>query len=153
MLLAKKKKFRDEWGNQTKLGKIFGFSAIKVGKILVEHNLKMPNTKEATQKALNEGYAKFTPLKDGTSHYMWNIKKVQELISQQYKPLDQVDYWVNEVKKVLQDADELFKKGEDKQACLLCDFAYDEVPKSIVADVTLRIENDNYSERKQFFDM
>lgn len=135
-----KKKFREEWGNQTQLGKNFGISAIKVGKILAEHNLRDSTSKVATKKALDEGYAKFTPLKDGTPHYMWNIKKIQALLSQKYEPLDQVDYWVNEVKKILQEADHLFEKGEDKYACILCDFAYDEVPKSIRLEVKQKIE-------------
>jgi len=93
----KKKKFWEIWSSQTELGKKFGISAIEVGKILIPYGLKDPNTKEATQKALDDGYAKFTPLQDGTPHYMWNIEKVQSLLLEKHQPLSQVDYWTDEV--------------------------------------------------------
>jgi len=73
--MSKEKKFNQIWSNQTNLGKKFGLSAIAVGKILVKEGLKDQKTKSATEKALNEGYAKSTPLKDGTPYFMWNIEK------------------------------------------------------------------------------
>ena len=73
--MSKEKKFNQIWSNQTDLGKRFGLSAIAVGKLLVEEGLKDQKTKLATEKALNEGYAKSTPLKDGTPYFMWNIEK------------------------------------------------------------------------------
>ena len=68
--MSKEKKFDQIWSNQTDLGKRFGLSAIAVGKLLVEEGLKDQKTKLATEKALNEGYAKSTPLKDGTPYFM-----------------------------------------------------------------------------------
>jgi hypothetical protein len=43
--------------------------------LLVKESLKDQKTKSATEKALNEGYVKLTPLKDGTPYFMWNIEK------------------------------------------------------------------------------
>ena len=68
--MSKEKKFDQIWSNQTDLGKRFGLSAIAVGKLLVEEGLKDQKTKSATKKAQNEGYAKSTPLKDGTPYFM-----------------------------------------------------------------------------------
>lgn len=134
------KKFRDMWTNQTELGKRFGISAIKVGKILIQHGLKDPNTKDATKKALEEQYAQFTPLKDGTHHYLWNIQKLQTLLGETQVPLDEVAYWVNEVKRILKEADRLAEEGQDKLAYLAYDFVYDEVPKHIRKKVRCIVE-------------
>ena len=142
-MARKKKKFREIWSSQTELGKKFGISAIEVGKILIQHGLKDPNTKKATQKALDDGYAQFTPLRDGTPHYMWNIEKVQGLLLEKHQALGQVDYWANEVKRILHEADCLSEKGEDKLAYLMYDSAYDDVPKNIVADVRRKVEASN----------
>jgi hypothetical protein len=61
-----KKKFNRTWVNQTSLGNMFGLSAIKIGKILIELGLKDAQKGHATEKALSKGYALATPLKDGT---------------------------------------------------------------------------------------
>ena len=128
--MSKKKKFRDVWGSQTDIGKRFGISAIKVGKILVQHDLKDQETKHATPKALNEGYAKSTPLKNGTPHYMWNLQKVSKILRKQYTPLSQVEYWINEVKVALYKANQSLEIAEDKLAYLMYDAIYEEVPKN-----------------------
>jgi hypothetical protein len=71
--MARARKFGDQWKNQTELGKRFGLSSIAVGKILSEHGLK--EGKQATKKAIDEKYAIFTPLQDGTPFYLWNVTK------------------------------------------------------------------------------
>jgi len=85
--MSKEKKFTQMWSNQTNLGKKFGLSAIAVGKLLVGEGLKDPTTKLATKKALEEGYAKSTPLKDGTPYFMWSINKIRPLIEKDHQPL------------------------------------------------------------------
>jgi hypothetical protein len=140
--VARKKKFREIWSNQTELGKKFDISAIEVGKILIQYGLKDPNTKEATKKALDDGYAKSAPLKAGTPYYMWNIEKVEGVLSQKHQTLNQVDYWANQVKIILQEADLLSEKG-NKLADYMYDSAYEEVPKDIVADVRHKVEASN----------
>ena len=97
--MEKKKKFNQIWSNQTNLGKKFRLSAIAIGKLLIDNGLKDQKTKMATTKAIDEGYAKDTPLKDGTPYFMWNIEKVRPLIEKDHKPLSKVDYWVNEVQR------------------------------------------------------
>jgi len=47
--MPKKKKFTQIWSNQTDLGKKFGISAVAVGKILIQHELKDPQTKQANR--------------------------------------------------------------------------------------------------------
>lgn len=140
------------WSNQTELGKRFGISAIEVGKILIEHNLKDPKTKQATSKALSEGYANATPLKDGTHHYLWNIQKIQSILSEKYHRLSPVDYWVNEIKRIFQEADRLSEEGQDKLACLTYDLAYDEVPKDIRKEVQKKVEESLKQMGKSDFD-
>ena len=126
-----KKKFNQLWSNQTELGKKFGISAVAVGKILIQHGLKDLQTKQATEKAVSSGYTKVTPLKDGTPHSMWNIQKIKSLIAQQHSQLDEVDYWVQEVKKILVDAQKESDAGNDKIGYMMADFAFDDVPKHI----------------------
>ena len=59
---------------------MFGMTAIEVGRILIAHGLKDEKTKEATKEALSNGYARFTPLKDGTPFFMWDKEKVTEIV-------------------------------------------------------------------------
>lgn len=76
-----KQKFGDIWANLTNLGKQYGFSAIKMGKKLKELGLRNQEGKP-TEKALSEGFAKSTPLKDGTPFYMWHKRKITELMKE-----------------------------------------------------------------------
>jgi basic membrane lipoprotein Med (substrate-binding protein (PBP1-ABC) superfamily) len=94
----------------------------------------------ATKKALDEGYAKSTPLKDGTPYFMWNIDKVRGLISKDHQPLSKVDYWVNEVQKMLKQAEKMCSEGNDKLGFMLADSVYDEVPKDIRQEVRAKVE-------------
>lgn len=136
------KKFNAIWSNQTNLGKSFGLSAIEIGKILKEHGLKDLETGKATQKALDYGYAKQTPLKNGTMFFMWHIQKVKQLISDTHEVLSKIDYWTNQVKEIFKEAERLLNKGEDKMAYIMSDFAYDNVPKKFLQKVKTNIEKD-----------
>ncbi len=140
--MSKEKKFTQMWSNQTNLGKKFGLSAIAIGKLFVEEGLKDSKTKLATEKAINEGYAKSTPLKDGTPYFMWNIEKVRSLIEKDHKPLSKVEYWVNEVREVVKEAEKLAAEGQDKIAYMMYDSAYDDVPQNIREEVRAIIEKD-----------
>ena len=134
----KKRKFRDDWANQTALGKKYGISAIVVGKLLVAAELKDAKTKLATSKALNENYAQSTPLKDGTPHFMWNIEKVRTLITKDHSELTPVEYWANHVRQILEVADQIWNEG-GKFANLVADSAYDDVPVDLKDEVRKRI--------------
>ncbi|MGK7874603.1 MAG: hypothetical protein AB4426_15245 [Xenococcaceae cyanobacterium] len=79
--MAKKKRFRDIWVNQTTLGRQFNMSAIAMGKKLKELGLREPDGKP-TQRAIDEEFCRSTPLKDGKSFYMWHKTKVTELLKQ-----------------------------------------------------------------------
>jgi hypothetical protein len=134
------KKFNQVWVNQTELGKEFGLSALDLGKILIEQELKDPKSGRATQKAIEGGYAKSTPLKNGTPFFMWHFHKTKGLISKTIVPLSEVDYWVNEVKKSLSEATRLLKEGQDKLAYLIADHAYEEVPQKVRAEVKTKVD-------------
>lgn len=136
----KPKKFGQIWSNQTEIGKKFGISAIAVGKLLMEVGLKDHTTKSASQKALDEGYAKSTPLKDGTPYFMWNIDKVRSLIAKDHQPLSKVNYWVKEVEKMLKQAEKMCNEGNDKIGFMLADSVYDDVPKDIKQEVMAKVE-------------
>ena len=73
--------FRKTWCNQGTLGKKFGLTAIEVGKKLIAFGLKDRKTGLATSRAVSEGYAKSTPLRNGTPFYMWSRNKVTKLLS------------------------------------------------------------------------
>ncbi|OEU43672.1 hypothetical protein BGV40_02860 [Methanosarcina sp. Ant1] len=140
--MEKKKKFNQIWSNQTNLGKKFGLSAIAIGKLLIEEGLKDQKTRSATKKAIDEGYAKDTPLKDGTPYFMWNIEKVRPLIAKDHKKLSKVEFWVSEVKETVREAEKLDREGLDKVAYMIYDSAYDNVPKDIKEEVRSIIEKD-----------
>ena len=92
-----RKKLNQEWVGQNNLGKRFGISGIAVGKILINAGLKDAVTKEATEKALNEGFAKTTPKHIGTQYFLWNTEKVCALIENEHLPLVNIDYWLEEI--------------------------------------------------------
>jgi hypothetical protein len=79
MAKKRRQKFSDLWSNLTNLGKQYGFSAIKMGKTLKDLGLR-DEKGSPTEKALSEGLAKSTPLKDGTPFYMWHKGKVSALM-------------------------------------------------------------------------
>lgn len=132
--------FSQTWSNQTDLGKKFGLSAIAVGKLLVEAGLKDKTPKLATQKALDDGYAKSTPLKDGTPYFMWSIDKVRALLAKDHQPLSKVDYWVREVEEMLKQAEKMCDEGDDKLGYMLAESVYDEVPRDIRQEVKAKVE-------------
>jgi hypothetical protein len=67
---------------------------------------------------LVEGYAKSIPLKDGTPYFTWNIEKIRPLIAKDHQPLSTVEYWVNEVRSILKDAEALLITGMIKLVLL-----------------------------------
>lgn len=138
-----KKKFNQEWCNQTELGKKFGISAIEVGKLLAKYGLRDLSTKSATEKAINDEYAKFTPLKDGTQFYMWNIRKCKKLISQEHEELSKIDLYANEIRTMIKEAERLDSIGQDKMAYFIWDGLYDDIPKEFREAVKAKIENEN----------
>jgi len=75
-------RFRDIWVNQTELGRHFGLSAVAVGKKLIEAGLRTKQ-KEPTELAKTEGYCRFSPMKDGTSFYLWHKEKVAAVFRQE----------------------------------------------------------------------
>jgi hypothetical protein len=99
--MGKTNKFTNTWKSATDLGKQFGLSAIAVNKILAEHNLRDPFSKSPTEVALNQEYAIATPLKDGTMHYMWNIKKVIDIISKNNKQISPSEIALEEFTKTI----------------------------------------------------
>ena len=104
----KKTKFSDIWVNQTTLGKQFGISALAMGKKLKELGLRSNETGTPTQEAIENGFCKSTPLKDGTPFFMWNKAKVAELMQvqgdeklddQEIKSRELADDWMRVYKR------------------------------------------------------
>jgi hypothetical protein len=147
--MEKKKKFNQVWSNQTNLGKRYGLSAIAVGKILTTKGLRDPTTKQPTDDALIRGYAKATPLKDGTPYFMWNVAKVRPLIEQSNQSVNKeqksnnVEWWVKKVIKNIDEAERVYQDdsnpANDKLGRLMYDMAYDGVPKKILAAVESQV--------------
>jgi hypothetical protein len=136
----KHKKFSDVWTGQGKLGSKYGISAIAVGKILEEYELKDSINKHPTQRAIDEGYAKSTPLKDGTPYFMWNYNKVHPLIQAKHQPLSRIQIWVNKGRKTIKEANKMIEAGDDKLGFLMLDCFMDEVPKDIRQQVQQLVE-------------
>lgn len=136
----KPKKFRDIWANQTTIGKRFGLSAVAVGQVLKDAGLKDPVTGDATPRALAEGFAVATPLKDGTAFFLWHAEKVGALIGARHEPLSKVAYWVREIEADLKRINAAWDAGDDKAASLGLDLLYDGVPEDIKAEVEAEID-------------
>ena len=90
-----KKKFKDIWARQSDFREDYGISAIAVGKLLIKAGLKDADTLQPTEKALEEGHATPTPLKDGTPFFMWRKTTVIAIIEEEYEPLDRKEKHVN----------------------------------------------------------
>ena len=75
-----------DYGNQTQIGDIFGYSASGVGKLLSALKLKRPHDPQASQSlpsqlAIDMEFAKsFYHNKYGL-YFKWNLEKVESLIS------------------------------------------------------------------------
>ncbi len=135
--MGKRSTFANTWVNQTNLGKHFGMSAIAMGKKLAEIGLK-GSDKQPTEQALSEGFCRSTPLKDGTPFFMWNKKKVAELLrSSGLQQLSSTDADAYEAARALiAAAKEADETGIDK----LFFFMVDEVPASQHASVNHWLE-------------
>jgi hypothetical protein len=123
----KKQKFGDIWVNQTTLGKKFNLSAVAIGKKLKELGLREANGNPST-KAIEEGFCKATPLKDGTPFFMWNKDKVASLLqSKGLQSLTQQEIRCKELAESLIEANRLSDKGDDKIAYMIEDDVYEQM--------------------------
>lgn len=123
---------KDSWENQTKIAEYFGLSSVKFGKFLVEKGLRDSETKYPTSKALSEGFAKSTPLKDGIPFFMWNKAKLAEFCENNgLSKLNKLDYYIKKTKKEY----EQIQKNDDgtKIYSLMEQSLYDldDVPKEL----------------------
>ena len=79
--MAKKKKFQNKYASMTVIGKSVGLSGRAVGNRLKEAGLREDGG-VPSKEALESGIAVFTPLKDGTKHWMWDrravVRKLEE---------------------------------------------------------------------------
>jgi len=147
--MGRKNKFAQHWGSQTDIGKKFGLSGIAVGKVLIEHGLKDQQSKEATQEALDGGFAKSTPLSDGTPFFMWSREKVGDLLRRSHHPLSYVDRWVHDVRRGIARAKRLEKQEGCTAAEWYLDHLVDEIPEKIRDEVLRRVESSSGSEKAE----
>lgn len=96
-----KSKFTKTWGNLTDIGRRFNMSAVALGKFLKENGLKDTNN-APTSKAMEEGFAIATPLKNGRSHFMWHKTKISSLLEEKgVPPASQVEVHVARIHKAI----------------------------------------------------
>lgn len=132
--------------NQTALGKMFDLSAIHIGKILIQEGFRDPITKQATKYAIDNGFAKSSPLKDGTPFYMWHTNKIKPFIIKHAVPLTEEQVQINKVKDNCRAAHKLINGGQDKMAYFVYDCRYEEINDHIkkkiygVAELEVEIE-------------
>jgi hypothetical protein len=136
-IMGRRNKFAREWGNQTDIGRHFGMSAIALGKYLTAKGLRDPLTKTATEKALAEGYAKSTPLRDGTPFAMWNRAKIGSLLTQSGKQqVPPLDY---HSKRVFDELREYLRPTDDGKLDSLIWQCLDETFKDLLEDAPAKI--------------
>ncbi|MFZ4099592.1 MAG: hypothetical protein ACOYKZ_04610 [Chlamydiia bacterium] len=134
--------FAKTWTNQSSLGEKFGLTAIQVGKILQLEGLK-DRSGQATSKAIQEGYAKSTPLKSGRPFFMWHVTKVQQVLAKHHVQLSDEEFWYREVRARLVNIDREMDEGSDKFAYMLLDYLYDDVPKSLIVAIWDRLVSES----------
>ena len=127
----RKGQFAQRWESQTAIGERFGLSGIAVGKVLIAEGLKDAKTKEAAQKALDEGYARATPLRDGTPFFLWRRWKVTQLLERKHSRLSQVDGWVYVVKRRIANAKRLERQAGCKAADIYLSWVVGDIPAAI----------------------
>jgi hypothetical protein len=143
----KKKKFSQIWASQTNIGKQYGISGIAVGKILIEHGLRDPVTKIATEISLSEGWCTATPMKDGILHYMWNIEKVCAiLVNKEVKKITMSEKIANEIVLTIKSANRSIDHGGDKFGFWALELAFDQVPKKMTSEVATELTKKGYKE-------
>lgn len=135
-----KNKFKATWKNQKEIGNIYGKSAIAVGKALIELGLKNISTKQPTPLALSQEIAKSTPLKDGTSFYLWHKNKTCEKLetldgwnrqSQEQRDLQRLtSEYISWIKKAI-------KADDNGEHHVIVDGLYDEA-QSYAQDIKKR---------------
>jgi len=128
--------------NQTHLAELFGLSFEEMEKILIKYGLKSGEL--ATQKAIDNCYAHLTVLGNGQSFYHWNIIKISELAGM--KLVDEVGFYVSEVMRCFQDADE---QSDLSFALLIATHAYDKVPEALRNEVQKRVDRKIIGDRRQ----
>lgn len=132
-----------KYKTQTEIGRSFGISAIKLGKILTDLGLKDKNG--ATQKAIEENYAISSQLKDGKTFFVWNEQQIKPLISQTVKPLSQEEIYVRGIKESLIEINRLYESdnGTDhKMSDIMYDLIYDDIPSHILKNIKYKAQFD-----------
>ena len=122
----KNKKFKDEWKTQTQIGELFNLTSIKVGKILIDNNLKNKTTNLASDFAIEHGFAKQCSLKNGKIFFMWNLDKICSLINKTHEKLSKKQLELNKIKNTISYANEKYNSDSGLSQKLAM-FAYDEL--------------------------
>ena len=127
--------------NQTEIGKIFGISAIAVGKILTNFGLK--DNQGATEKALKEKYAIAVESKKGFEFFLWDDKKLGHIISKLHNKLSLEDYWINVTKEnILNLKRDRNNNQEDSLFDKIYYMIYDLIPSQISSIVRNKVDFD-----------
>ena len=127
----------DTWLNQTQLGRYFGLTAVGVGRKLAELGLKGEN-KLPTARALQGGYCRPHPLRDGTPFFLWHKEDVCGLLRAaglQQLSREEADAYQS-AQALLAAARKAHKTGDDRLFCLLAE----EIPDSQYEYVNTRLE-------------
>lgn len=74
-----KQSFRKQWRTLTEIGQEFGVSAVKLGKLLKEHGLRL-ETGDPSAEALEGTYAERIAPKEGKVYFLWHGQKVSEYL-------------------------------------------------------------------------
>lgn len=140
---GKQERFSQTWVTQTQLGKRFNLSARSVGQLLVDLGLRDYDAAQGqyvpSQRAVDEQLCVATPLKDGTPFFMWNKRKVAEMIEQKIRvpalSEREVEHYelAQELIRLAREADET---GFDKPYFLLLD----SIPQRDFASINTQLE-------------
>jgi hypothetical protein len=145
--MGKQKKFSDIWLNQTNLGARFGISAVQVGRKLRELGLR-DDEGQPRPEALEAGYCRPTPLRDGTPFFLWN----GDLVAERFKAAGLVErspqeMQAQEIAELYIEAQQSWDKGEGKVASMLWDDLHHRIKEGNIALINRCLEEMGSKER------
>ncbi len=148
MTRKKRNSWAKTWVNQTEIGQQFGYSAVKVGRILIDLKLKGPDG--PTEEALDQGLAVAAPMSDGTPNFRWNKRAtIARLEAAGHHRVDRQQAQQNrdeaEAKKVAREIIRLSNSedgSEQKLASLMLDTLSEDYSKHVVDRVLVLVSQD-----------
>ncbi len=137
-----KRTFTKTYAGLTEIGRPFGLSAIAVGRRLDQAGRREDVTHAPTADSLSSGWARSTPLRDGTPYFMWHRRRVSGLLGDADARLDRLSQAEFDFRRAHRSLKREADAGNDKLAYLGMQLTIEEIPSDIRLEVLRRVLGD-----------